>query len=131
MHVTETQLNIWIPNVPGELAKLTDKLRAADVNIDALSVTSINDKETIVHMIVDDMETAKIVLQPNLKVQTSDILVFRLKNEPGAIARISRMCAGGGLNIRQVYASTNGKEAMVYVGVDDIEKAKQVFGGKK
>jgi hypothetical protein len=128
---TDVQLNIWLPNVPGELAKLTDRLRSADVNIEAVFCTDL-DRETILHLIVDDIETAKIVLQPYGKMTTNDVLAFDLKNKPGAIANISRTCAGANVNIRQIYATTSGhgKTSMLYVVVDDMEKGKRLFAGK-
>lgn len=129
---TDLQLNIWLPNVPGELAKLTDKLRAADVNIDAVFCTE-KEKDSILHLIVDDIETAKIILKPYAKVTTSDVLTFEMKNKPGAIAHIARMCAGGNVNIRQIYATTSGKgkNSSVYVVLDDMEAGKKLFGVKQ
>jgi hypothetical protein len=132
MPTVELQLNIWLPNVPGELAKLTDRLRAADVNIEAIFCTD-QEKETILHLIVDDIETAKIVLQTYARISTSEVLAFEAKNKPGAIAHIARMCAGANINIRQIYSTTSGhgKDAMVYVVLDDIAGAKKLFGMKK
>ncbi len=128
----DVQLNIWLPNVPGELAKLTDRLRAADVNIDAVFCTE-SQNESILHLIVDDIETAKMVLKPYAKVTTNEVLAFQMKNKPGAIAQIARQCAGGGINIRQIYATTSGhgKDSMVYIVVDDVENAKTLFGAKR
>jgi hypothetical protein len=56
------------------------------------------------------------------------VLAFQKINKPGAISQIARTCAGAGVNIRGIYATTHGKkEAMVCVMVDDIEKARAVF----
>ncbi len=128
----EVQLNIWLPNIPGELAKLTDKLRAADVNIDAVFCTE-RENESILHLIVDDIDTAKILLQPYAKMTTNEVLAFQLKNKPGAIAQIARTCAGGNVNIRKIYATTSGhgKDSTVYITVDEVETAKKLFGAKR
>ncbi|MDD4319545.1 MAG: ACT domain-containing protein [Candidatus Peribacteraceae bacterium] len=120
------QLNITVPNTPGNLATLTDKLRSAEVNINAITCSEGPNK-TVVHLIVDDPETAKFALQAQYGVSLSDVLVFKMKNKPGAIAGISRACAAAGINIRNIYATTagKGKEATVYVLVDDIAKAEE------
>ena len=121
-----TQINVGLENHPGALARLSDMLRAADVNIEALFCTD-GEKETVVHLIVDDVETAKLVLRDLGKVSTTEVLAFRIHNKPGAIAQISRMCAGAQINIRHIYATAIGKEAMCYLAVDDMEKAKKAL----
>jgi hypothetical protein len=122
------QLNVPVTHAPGSLASLTDKLRAADVNINAISATE-GRENVMVHLIVDDPETAKFTLQPHYKVTANEVLAFKMHNTPGAIASISRACAAAQLNIRNIYATTcgKGKEAMVYVVVENVEKAKELL----
>ena len=124
---TATQINVTLPNGPGMLAKLCDLLRSADVNIEALFCTEGTD-HSVLHLVVDDTETAKIMLQPIGDVTTTTLLAFRLKNKPGAIAQVARMCAGAQLNIAEIYSTTSGKEATVYVSLDNVEKGLEVFG---
>jgi hypothetical protein len=123
---TAVQLNVTLPNQPGSLALMSDRLRAADVNIEALFCEE-KGRESIVHVIVDDVETAKIVLKQVDHVTTTDVLSIKVKNSPGAIAQIARMCAGASINILHIYATSLGKEAMMYLAVDDLEKAKKVL----
>lgn len=123
---TVTELTITLPNNPGALARTSDMLRAADVNIEALSCTE-GPEETLVHLVVNDPETAKIVLRPISEVIETEIVAYKVHNKPGAIADLARKCAGGGINIRHIYATSLGKEAMCYVDVDDLERAKKAL----
>ena len=123
---TALQLNLPLRNHPGSLAHMSDALRAADVNIEALFQEE-GPKESIVHLIVDDPETAKIVLRREHQVTETPVLAIRAKNKPGVIANLARSCAGASINIRHVYATSGGKESMVYLSVDDLEKAKEVL----
>ncbi len=116
------QLNVGIPNNPGALARMSDTLRAADVNIEALFCTD-GEKNSVVHLIVDDVDTAKIVLKDLGTVTTTEVLAVKVRNKPGAIAQVARLCAGAGINIRHIYATSLGKEAMVYLAVEEMEKA--------
>lgn len=116
------QVNITMPNVPSSLAKVGDRLRASEVNIDAISCTE-GASQTIIHMILDDTETGKLVLKELGPVSTTPVLGFKMRNRPGAIAGIGRACAAAGVNIGMIYATTCGKEAMVYVTVEDGEAA--------
>ncbi len=123
---TALQINVGVPNSPGSLARMTDMLRAADVNLEALFCTN-NEKESVVHIIVDDPETAKVVLRDIGDITTTEVLAVRVKNSPGAIAHLARMCAGAQININHIYATSLGKEAMCYLAVDDIAGAKKVL----
>ena len=105
---------------------MSDMLRAADVNIEALFSTD-GEKESVVHLIVDDTETAKLVLREIGKLTTTDVLAVKVKNTPGAIAHVARVCAGAQINIRHIYATSLGKAAMVYLAVDDLEKARKLL----
>lgn len=123
---TAVQLNVGLQNNPGSLARMSDMLRAADVNIEALFCTD-GERESVVHLIVDDPETAKIVLREIGPISTTEVLAIEVKNKPGAIAQVARMCAGAQINIRHIYATSLGKEAMCYVAVDDIAAAKKIL----
>lgn len=123
---TDTQLNITVPNVPSSLAKVCDKLRSANVNIVAITCTE-GEHQTIIHLVVDDLDTAKMALHGTGTVTTTDIIGFQMKNTPGMIASLGRACAAAGINIGNIYATTCGKEAMVYVTVDDIARAVELL----
>ena len=121
------QLSVTVPNHIGALARLSDMLRAADVNIEALFCTEGGD-ETRVHLVVNDPETAKIVLrQIDSSLLATDVVAYQVKNHPGAIADLARKCAGAGINIKHIYATSLGKDAMCYLEVDDMEKAKKAL----
>jgi hypothetical protein len=123
---TAIELGVSIPNHPGSLAHLSDMLRAADVNIEALFCNE-RSKDSTIYVVVDDPETAKLVLQKLGDVSETEVLAIRAHNKPGTIAHIARMCAGEKINISHIYATSLGKEAMVYLAVDDLEKAKKVL----
>lgn len=122
-----SQIDISMPNVPGAMAKVTDALRAAQVNIEAMYCTEGSTYSTI-HMIVNDVETAKLALAVFGAISTTPAFITRVRNQPGAIAAAIRLCAGAGINIRNLICTSAGKEAMIVITVDDIEKTKEVFG---
>ncbi len=119
---TVTQVNITMPNVPSSLAKVGDRLRASEVNIGAITCTE-GKQSTVIHMILDDVETGKLVLKELGPVTTTEAIGFEMKNRPGAIAAIGRACAAAQVNIGIIYATTCGKDAMVYVTVPNAEEA--------
>ncbi len=128
-----TQVTVIMPNVLSSLAKVGDKLRASEVNIEAISVSE-GKEHSAIHLIVSDPETAKIVLRTLGTVTAEEVLALRMKNTPGAIADIGRALAAAGINIGMIYATTCGKEAMVYVTMQDpagAEVAMKAWNKKK
>jgi hypothetical protein len=111
------QLNITIPNSPSSLAKVCDKLRANEVNIEAITVTEGNPMTTI-HLVVNDPETAKIVLREIGTVTETDAISLVVKNKPGAIAAVGRAFAAAGINIGKLYSTTTAKESAVVVTIE-------------
>ena len=116
------QVNITVPNVPSSLAKVGDKLRSADVNIEAITCTE-GPTHTVIHLIVNDSETALLVLKDLGPVSVREVLRFEMHNKPGGIASIGRACAAQSINIRNIYATSSGKEATVYLSVENVTKA--------
>lgn len=121
-----TQISISMPNVPSSLAKVGDKLRAADVNIIGITCAEGNPLSTI-NLVVDDAETAKIVLRELGPVTSRQIISVALKNKPGSVAAVARECAAAGINIHNFYASMSGKEGVAYVDTDNAEQALELI----
>lgn len=121
-----TQLTVTLPNIPSSLAKISDALRAAHVNITGMFCNEGVDT-TKVHLIVDDVDTAKMVLASYSQITATEVFEMELKNQPGAIASIARKCAGANINIRYVSAASHGKTAIVYLATDNMEKTAKVL----
>lgn len=115
-----------MPNVPSSLAKVGDRLRSADVNILAISCSEGVPK-TNIHLIVDDAETAKIVLRELAPVTAQQVIRMQLKNKPGAIASIARECAAANINIHNFYTSVCGKEAIAYIDTENAADAMKLL----
>ena len=118
------QLSVTLTNTPGSLASVTNALKDASVNINALCCTEQGD-QTVVHLIVDNPEAAQPALEG---ASLAEVLELVMQNEPGAIDTIAQKCAAAGVNIRNIYATTHGDgAATVYVDVDDTVKAQEVL----
>ena len=125
---TVTQVDVTVPNSPNSLAVVSDALRSADVNIEALSCTQ-GTPNTTIHMVVDDPEAAKDALSSVGEVTLTDVLEFEMKNEVGAVGNAARALGSSEVNVQYLYASTPRKQGstMVYVSVDSLPKAKEAL----
>lgn len=121
-----TQLDVSMPNKPGSMLKVCRALQKSHINIEAIFCSEGTEYSTI-HLIVNDISKAEPVLKKLGNVSETPVFTFEMKNRPGAILSIARMCSDAGINIRNVYATTDGDNAMVYVSVDDTERFKNLY----
>lgn len=119
-----TQLNVSLKNAPNSLALLSDALRAADVNMEAVSCTQ-GEQHTTVHMVVDDAEVAKDAVASVGEVTAEQVLEFDMKNEVGAVGNAARALGSAGVNVNYVYATASKAPGTttVFMSVDDMQKA--------
>jgi len=118
---------IMLPNRPGVLANLCNKLGKADINIVGISGTQYHDK-VILHMMFDEKAAeAQALLYKNKFTITSirEVVTAPVKNKPGELGKIAQMMANAEVNIDFLYL---GKENQVVLGVDDINKAQEALG---
>jgi len=123
------QLSVMLTNQPGRLAFLCGKLSAARVDIKAISVIE-STEQAIVRMIVDKTAAArKAVMNADLPHSVTEVLFIEVADKPGTLARIANDLSKATVNIQYIYGSSGpgGREAMLVVGVDDINRAKKVF----
>ncbi|MCD6577293.1 MAG: hypothetical protein J7K66_04680 [Anaerolineaceae bacterium] len=116
---------IMLPNRPGVLANLSTKLGKAGINIEGISGTQYHDK-VVVHMLFNQIKEAQALLYKNKITIMSirDVLVAKIKDQPGELGKIAQKIANAEVNIDFFYLATNNR---IVFGVDDPEKAAAVL----
>ncbi len=103
----ESQLSTEIANEPGEIARISDLLANAGIQINALAITEGTERGQF-RFIADQPEDAQALLQENgLEVLNERVLSVRLSDQKGRLARITQAFAQAGINIDYVYASVD------------------------
>lgn len=119
-----TEFVVRLDNRPGSLARLTELLGAAGVNIDALAAFG-HDGDGIVRLVVDQPEAcARVLDDASLSYEERTVLVAHLDDVPGELARVSRSLADAGINIEAMFllgSHDGGLE--IAIAVDDPEAA--------
>ncbi|MEM0343709.1 MAG: ACT domain-containing protein [Thermoplasmata archaeon] len=115
-----------LPNRPGELARLTEALKKDKVNIRTLSTEP---KAEIVRLVTEDPDKSRECLKKaGLEFSERNVLVARLEDKPGELAKITRSLADAGVNIDAAYMlGKKGKRVEIALAVSDEEKAKNVL----
>ena len=123
------ELNIQLENRPGALAKVSKALADAKVNILAFQASTA-ERRSQVHLVVDNLSTAKTVLaSEGLTYTETEVAQVRLLNRPGELARVAARLGDANININYAYAgvepATNAP--LFFFGVAEGERAAKLL----
>lgn len=123
------QLSVFVENIEGSLATITDALAEEQIDIRAMCVADTQEFG-IVRMIVDDAPSAKQKLDDkNLFLSVTEVVGVAVDDEPGGLAKAVRLLADNGINLDYMYAfiSVSKKYAYVVLRVDDNAAAENLL----
>lgn len=119
------QLDVDLPDRPGELAKLLGLLSSETVNIDAMSANSGGGR-TYVSLITDRPVRARQSLKKaGYACAQRTVIVVSVADTPGAFAGLVRKLGDAGVDIESVVQlETIGDRVQLAVGVDNRDAAR-------
>jgi len=122
------ELHVIAPNQPGVLAGISEALGRNHINIESLAAEAMGDSG-VIRLITRNASKARQVLEKlGYKVMDTDILVLRLQDRPGELARISTSLGERGVNIENVYLLTKESgSSILAMKVDNYDAAKQLL----
>ena len=122
----EKEFSVKLENKVGELARVTEVLQKEGVNIRSISTEP---KAEVVRLVTSDPEkTRKGLSQSNMQFSERNLLVAKLEDKPGELARISSELAKEGINIDAAYMlDKDSKHVHVALAVSDEDKAKNIL----
>lgn len=120
------ELAITLEDKPGTLAKLTEALGAAGVNIETFFVAP--GPKSNCRILVDDPVAARKAIEgAGMKVDSErEALAVELDDQAGSLGRIARKLANAQVNIENAYVAGggNGNKKKVVIITADAAKAK-------
>ena len=125
-----TQLTLSLVSRPGTLAALARTLADAGVNITALSAAEASGRGKIRLLVNDPVRARRALRKAKYRATEEPAFVLRLRNKPGAIARVAARLAKERINVRSIYATTAGRgaAAVVLTVGGNASKARRVLG---
>ena len=123
-----TQLTVYIDNRKGTLAALATFLGKHGVNLYGLTLAD-TEGHGYARLIVDDTEKARQLVEDSGElVAAREVLLIRVANEPGELARMLEALAARNLNIEYAYSSGGpGDEKGLVLVPSDIDAALDVL----
>lgn len=112
MEFTSKDLSVTLQDRPGQLAKATEAIAKAGVNIDGYCVVP-SGREGIFHFTTTDPKGARKALEgAGFTVKDEvDVLAVEVQNKPGALAKLLRPIADAEANVGVTYSLADGRIA--------------------
>ncbi len=124
------QITIVTDDKVGVLADISYILGKARINIEALSVEVHGGKAMINISVKDEKRAVRLLSANSYKVLESEIIIVKVKDEPGELARISKLLNEGGVNIQSLYLLARGDGfSLDAIQADKPRKAKEILKG--
>ena len=122
------QITVVAKDNVGTLADISYILGKAKINIESLSAVSLSGKAVLVFF-VKKADRAKRVLESNdYDVLESEVLVIKIKDQPGELSKVSVLLKKEKVNILNLYYIAKEKGASVLaLRVDKYAKAKKLL----
>ncbi len=115
-----TEFTVHLSNRPGQFAALVGKLATAGVHIEALALFSHGDEGMARLMANDDDVARRVLTEAGVRFEEQRVIETVIKDEPEALAEITKKLADSGVNIEAMYLlHANGDSLHFAVAVDD------------
>jgi hypothetical protein len=122
-----TDLTIGLFDRPGSLAKASDALGRAGVNIEG-ATGFVCDGQGVYHILVEDAERARrALIDSGFSIEDERrVAVATIENRPGAAADLLRRIADADVNIDLLYLAADGR---LVLGGPDVEGIQRAIAG--
>jgi len=124
-----TQITVSAESKPGVLAKVSDTLAKAGVNISAICAGEAAGRGKIRLVVSDPARAKQALAAAKIRCAEEPALVISMEDRPGALAGVASKLAAARVNIKCAYASTSGAGmAQVVLVVANPDKAEKALG---
>jgi hypothetical protein len=122
----EKEFSVKLVNKSGELARVTEILQKDSVNIRSISTEP---QTEVVRIVTSDPEKTRHSLsRAEMQFSERNLLVAKLEDKPGELARVSRALANEGINIDAAYMlDKDSRHVHVALAVSDENKARNIL----
>jgi len=122
----EKEFSVKLSNKPGELARVSEVLQKDGVNIRSIATEP---NAEVVRIVTSDPEKSRRSFnQSNMQFSERNLLVAKLEDKPGELARVSAELAKEGINIDAAYMlDKDSNRVHVALAVSDEDKAKAIL----
>ena len=124
-----TRIVVMANNQVGVIADITAVLANAGINLESIDTEASSEQEAVV-LTTDNSDRALYVLnQAGYKAVGDEVLVLRLRDEPGTLAQVAENLKQAGVNIRSMHIlNRHGGYAMIALTTNDRARTLDAIG---
>lgn len=125
------RITVIVRNQPGVVADLTQVLADRDINIETLDADRVAERG-VINLTVDRYDEALHALRDNsFQAVSEDAIVVRVKDEPGALAKVALRFKEAEIGIRSMHILSREEEfSLVSIVCDNNPKALELLKDK-
>ncbi|OGS24167.1 MAG: hypothetical protein A3J70_00415 [Elusimicrobia bacterium RIFCSPHIGHO2_02_FULL_61_10] len=122
------QYTVFLPNVPGALAKFVELFANEGINIIGLA-SEIRDDSGVVRIAVDgDRKVSHILTGAGFTTIETPMISLELADKPGQLLRLTKLLSENNINITTVYGTSfGGASGRLLMNASDTDKALEVL----
>ena len=126
-----TRIIVLANNEVGVIADITATLANAGVNLESINTEASAERKAVI-LTTDNADHALYVLnQAGYKAVGDEVLVLRLRDEPGALASVAERLKQAGINIQSLHIlNRSGGYAMIALTTDDRSRTEAAISGE-
>jgi hypothetical protein len=99
---------IAVPNNKGSLANLAEEMSRENINIEGLCALEHNGSVIFHLLTTDKAATTRAISKVGYKVtRETEVIVERVEDRPGMLAKVTRRFADAGINLTTAYLATD------------------------
>jgi len=117
------QVSVFLENKSGRLNEVINILGEAEINISAFTIADTSDFGILRLIVSDPEKTIETLKQNQFSAQTTDVVLVKTANKPGALVNLLGLLNSEGIFIEYMYAfSMNENEAVTVIRPVDVQK---------
>lgn len=116
------------PDRPGTVADIAERLGARGVNIDQIDVTDDHAHGVVRLEATPYDEALRALADAGYNAMSEEVIVIRIKDEPGALAKVAARFREPQININAMrFARREGGSAIVILSTNDNDRARALL----
>ncbi len=124
------QISVFVENKKGRLARITDVLGQAGIDLIALSIADTTNFGIMRCIVSDPDKTIQLLRSNGFTASTTEVIVAEVPDKPGGLASVLKTLDDAGISVEYLYSfvHTHGQNAMILFRVEEVASAIKVLG---
>jgi hypothetical protein len=125
------QISVFVENKKGRLARITDVLGAAGIDLIALSIADTTNFGIMRCIVSDPEKTIELLRANGFTASTTDVIVAEVPDKPGGLAGVLKTLDNAGISVEYLYSfvRAHGRNALILFRVEDVDAATKALSG--